>query len=289
MESFDLNINNYDLNDLLNLFNIPFDFDNSHLKTCKRRVHMSHPDKSGLDKDYYLFFTKAYNILVNIYNFKHKKHTDTNYTVEQVEHEMYDAIKKFTNSDNFLKEFNKLFEENKLSNEFMENGYGDWLKETSDKSILELAHLSKQDQLKKIQDLKQKKHQLVNYEHIQEYEDNNGGFSNLTNNKPNNYSSHSIFSKLQFEDIKQAHETSLIHVLPSDKRKQQYNSIGELKLDRDNHINPLSKTQSIEYLNAKYQIAEQHNTTRAFELAKQSQEAEHIQQRTDGYFKRITY
>ena len=56
MESFDLNINNYDLNDLLNLFNIPFDFDNSHLKTCKRRVHMSHPDKSGLDKDYYLFF-----------------------------------------------------------------------------------------------------------------------------------------------------------------------------------------------------------------------------------------
>ena len=34
-EDMDLNIDNYSLNDLLELFNIPFDFDEEHLKQVK--------------------------------------------------------------------------------------------------------------------------------------------------------------------------------------------------------------------------------------------------------------
>lgn len=56
MENLDLNIHNYELNDLLGLFELPFHFDDSDLKNAKRIVLKTHPDKSGLDKEYFLFF-----------------------------------------------------------------------------------------------------------------------------------------------------------------------------------------------------------------------------------------
>ena len=36
MENLDLNIHNYDLNDLLNLFRLPFHFKEEHLKEAKK-------------------------------------------------------------------------------------------------------------------------------------------------------------------------------------------------------------------------------------------------------------
>ncbi len=291
MESFDLDIDNYDLNDLLNLFNIPFNFDDEDLKNCKRRVFMSHPDKSGLEKDYFLFFSKAYNILVNIYHFKNKKDGDTNYNVNNVDKDKYEAIKRFTNSDNFLKEFNKLFEENKLTDDFRDNGYGDWLKQESNKEILELnnKNLSKSERYEKINKLKQMNHQIIEYENIGEYQTNNEGFSHLINNKPSSYGSGNIFSKFQYEDLKTAHETSLIPVLNSDKRKENYKSIGDLKYARGQQIKPLTKKESIEYLKNKQINMEKQDTLRAYKLAKQTQEAQYINMKTEGYFNRITY
>ena len=57
----DLNIDNYTLNDLYNLFNVPFQNGTSYLgepslKTAKQIVLKMHPDKSQLDSKYFLFF-----------------------------------------------------------------------------------------------------------------------------------------------------------------------------------------------------------------------------------------
>ena len=57
MESIDLNIENYDLNDLLELFKIDFDFNENDLKSVKKMVMQTHPDRSKLDKKYFLFFS----------------------------------------------------------------------------------------------------------------------------------------------------------------------------------------------------------------------------------------
>ena len=62
----DLNIENYDLNDLLQLFKIDFDFVAEDLKRVKKTVMQTHPDKSGLDKKYFLFFSAAYKIIYSI-------------------------------------------------------------------------------------------------------------------------------------------------------------------------------------------------------------------------------
>ena len=56
-ESMDLDINNYELTDILNLFKLPVMFDDKHLKQAKVTVLHMHPDKSKLPKEYFLFFT----------------------------------------------------------------------------------------------------------------------------------------------------------------------------------------------------------------------------------------
>ena len=66
----DLDINNYDLDSLVALFKIPIHFEEHHLKQAKKTVLAMHPDKSKLDKEYFLFFSKAYKIIYNIYQFK---------------------------------------------------------------------------------------------------------------------------------------------------------------------------------------------------------------------------
>ena len=60
MDNLDLDINNYELNDILNLFQIPSDITEEQLKQCKKAVLKTHPDKSGLDKEVFLFFSKHY-------------------------------------------------------------------------------------------------------------------------------------------------------------------------------------------------------------------------------------
>jgi len=55
--SVDLDIDNYNLEDILSLFKVPLNFNKEDLKTAKKMTLMTHPDKSGLDKDYFLFYS----------------------------------------------------------------------------------------------------------------------------------------------------------------------------------------------------------------------------------------
>jgi hypothetical protein len=79
MESLDLNIDNYNLPDILALFNLPTLFNEGDLKRAKLAVLKTHPDKSNLPKEYFLFFTKAYRIVHQIYTIRHPV-TNEHYT-----------------------------------------------------------------------------------------------------------------------------------------------------------------------------------------------------------------
>jgi hypothetical protein len=79
MESLDLNIDNYNLPDILALFNLPTLFNDDDLKRAKLAVLKTHPDKCQLPKEYFLFFTKAYRIVHQIYTVRHPA-TDEHYT-----------------------------------------------------------------------------------------------------------------------------------------------------------------------------------------------------------------
>ena len=79
MESLDLNIDNYNLPDILALFNLPTLFNDDDLKRARLAVLKTHPDKCQLPKEYFLFFTKAYRIIHQIYTIRHPA-TNEHYT-----------------------------------------------------------------------------------------------------------------------------------------------------------------------------------------------------------------
>tara|TARA_B100000780_G_scaffold131660_1_gene92314 strand:- start:158 stop:424 length:267 start_codon:yes stop_codon:yes gene_type:complete len=62
--NMDLNIDNYDFDDILTLFKLPYHYSEKDLKATKKKVLRTHPDKSGLDKDYFLFFPKHINYYI---------------------------------------------------------------------------------------------------------------------------------------------------------------------------------------------------------------------------------
>ena len=148
----DLNIENYNLEDILKIFKIPSDFGESHLKQAKKIVLKTHPDKSGLDSEYFLFYSKAYKILYSIYTFKNKSEKkDTTYAdsedLSESRHAILDTFfeknTKIKDHKNFNKWFNKEFDKHKLQDESTETGYGDWLK--TDEGLIDTSNVSKAD------------------------------------------------------------------------------------------------------------------------------------------------
>ena len=78
MDKLDLNIENYTYDDILNLFQIDYNFTLDDLKKCKKKVVITHPDKGG-NKSLFLLFTNAFNILLSCYEFREKKYSSASY------------------------------------------------------------------------------------------------------------------------------------------------------------------------------------------------------------------
>ena len=72
MENFDLNLDNYTLEDLLNLFHVNYNLNEDQMKQAKKIALKTHPDKSGLPKEVFLFFSEAYKVLLTIYKYKYR-------------------------------------------------------------------------------------------------------------------------------------------------------------------------------------------------------------------------
>ena len=137
----DLNIENYDLDDILKLFKINSDFGVNDLKRAKQKVLQTHPDKSTLHPDFFRFYLKAYKKLYYIFEFKNKNklhnssandhidYKDMENYLEEDKKKILDAhLSKKNIKDNFNKWFNEEFEKNNIKREEDLSGYGDWLK-----------------------------------------------------------------------------------------------------------------------------------------------------------------
>ena len=63
-----LNISLYTLDEILGLFDMTYDtMDLEGIKRAKKKVLMTHPDKSRLPADYFLFYKRAFEIVVGFY------------------------------------------------------------------------------------------------------------------------------------------------------------------------------------------------------------------------------
>jgi hypothetical protein len=223
------------LNDLLTLFKLPFHFKENDLKEAKKIVLKTHPDKSGLDKEYFLFFSQAYKYLLKIHQLRQSSTTtNTEYDKDELwsnEHSvLIDGKIKTMSQEDYTEWFNSTFEKMRLRDESEETGYGDWLK--SDDDLVSEKVTSTNQMNEYIQNKKKELRALVVHNDFQDMNTSNGGQFDLVREIPGNYGS-SMFDKLQFEDVRKAHCESVIPVTEEDfHNRKKYTNIDQLNRER---------------------------------------------------------
>lgn len=272
----DLDINNYNLDDILNLFKIPANFGEPELKHAKQIVLKTHPDKSRLPSEYFLFYSKAYKTLYSIYTFKNKQNKSTNDNVDydanvtdsesknSILNQFFQQNKKIKDPNKFNEWFNKQFEQ---LHDKEDTGYGDWLK--TDADIYKPATGTTNEQ---INQYKQHVKTVAVYTGINDMESGFNG-SLLGDNSGHNFSS-SMFSGLAFQDIKQAHTETVIPVSDQDfADKKKFKNLEEYSRYRnEQNTNPLSEHEATNVLNKRMKEEEEMSTSRAYYYAKQQEE-----------------
>ena len=280
IEDLDLDIDNYNLDDILNLFKINSDFDENDLKQAKKMVLQVHPDKSRLPAKYFIFYSKAYKVLYNIHEFRNKSSNkkEENYSILSNEDKnkalqnFFDKNKSLKNPQGFNAWFNEQFEKNKIALESEETGYGDWLR--SEEDVEPEKKISQAEMAIEFDKKKKQVRSLVVHKDISDVYANNLGGSNLSSNAPEEFSS-DLFSNLSYQDLKQAHTESVIPVTEEDYYKvKKFNNVNEYVNYRSTQdTKPLSEMQAMEYLKNKSRIDDQEASKRAYELAKQVEQS----------------
>ena len=284
MENLDLNIQNYELEDILKLFKLPADFTQEHLKNAYRISLKTHPDKSGLEPRFFIFFQKAYSILEKIFHFRNKKKTtSTEYVPEVLNGENANLLRKLDGKSisEFNKWFNELFEKTRVSDNENDTGYGDWYNNYKDKHEPKIA---KQDFGREFEKKKKECKALVVKEELYEM-GGNSGYS-LDREGPKEYSS-DLFSNLQYEDLKKAHTETVIPITKDDfDNKKKFKNLENYKRYRsEQNTAPLSLKQSEQYLREKENKINEYDTRRVYNIIKKDEEVEKANSRWWGALK----
>lgn len=272
LANLDLDINNYDLNDLLSLFRLQYNFTEDDLKRAKKMALMTHPDKSRMDKKYFLFFTNAYKIIYSVYQFRTRSNSQqsTEYVAEKDNDEDKETLlREISKKKDFNKIFNQLFEKNRIHDEASETGYGDWLKSEDD---IDTRKTTRAEMNSAFENKKSEVRSLIVHKDIEEMTSDSGTASDIISDRPESYGS-SLFSSLQYEDLRKAHVECVVPVTMRDyEERKKFKNVDELMRYRKEDTSPLSEKQSEHFLREKQAMMDKTSMNRAFKLAKQEEE-----------------
>lgn len=304
IDNLDLDIRNYKLEDITKLFKIPLVFNESDLRSAKFAVLQTHPDKSKLPKEYFLFFSSAYKMLYQVYTFRSGKNRNNKESYKQIIDEeivdtsedsmklCVDKVKRLSAS-----EFNKLFNEHyeKCKIEMEEDaGYEEWFRSQQCDEGDELpTNTASWDQRishidKKKQTLRERL-ALVSKNDLECVNIYGGGSSHgyaLGQGAPTEHSS-GVFSSLQYEDLKKAHTETVIPVTHDDYiNSRKFNNTHDLKVFRDLNLKSYNydKEEAIKKKSVQVYQEEEDNTHRAFIMAKQDEIAQEMNKKFNGSF-----
>jgi len=285
MDNHDLNLENYDLDDLLELFGLNYHFDEKGLKKARFMCYKTHPDKSKLPKEYFHFYLKAYKMIDKVYYYRQKrKSMTTEYITDEVEADKKTLEMIQTNKKDFNKWFNDAFNKVKIKDNIQDTGYEDWFRSKDDTIKRDNVGLADFD--KAFYNEKINCKALIKRTGIVEM----GGSSgyDLVRDKPQEYSS-TIFSKLSYEDLKKAHTETVIPITKDDfDRVPKFADLNSYKKHRDTtKTEPMSVEEARQYMAMKAEKDGKDNVKRAFKILKQDEEIEKSHQQWWSYIKQI--
>ena len=288
LNTLDLNLDHYSLEDLYKLFNIPGQLNENSLKEAKQIVYKIHPDKSRLDPKYFRFFSSAYKRIYGIYEFQNKstskRYVDEDYyddSNKNVLNNMFETNKGLKDPKNFNSWFNEKFEKHRVEDDDTNKGYGDWLK--SDQGLYYVdENITKTNMNEAFERQKKQIQSLTVYQGIT---DSYSAFSgSLLGDQTDNFTG--TDGGLGFTDLRQAHVESVIPVTLEDyERMPKYKNVNEYKARRDMvDVTPLSKQESERMLLEQSRNLDQQSAALAYKYAQQS---ERSRQKSQSFFSDI--
>lgn len=285
-ESIDLSIENYSREELYKLFGFKTSImlSEENMKEAKKIVLKTHPDKSRLDNKYFVFFSKAYNKLKEIYEFQNK--TNSKKTEDKKEYfeqensqvldKMFDMKKDLKDTKNFNEWFNAQFDKHKLEDQ-SDNGYGDWLK-SDDDVIFTPQNINKDSMAREMDKRKREIQTLTPYRGITDSYSSSGVGGSQLMSYDSNFTSGSLFSGgggggMGYTDLRQAYAESVIPVTEDDFNKvQKFKNVNDYKRQRDSvDMTPLSKEEALRQLYKQDKQKDEESAALAFYYAQQSE------------------
>jgi hypothetical protein len=287
MATHNLNINTYNLDEILELFHLSYNISVNDLKRAKKVVLMTHPDKSKLGPEYFLFYKKAFDVVVQFYENQHKQNQVV--PTEQPKYEPINAsninksaVRKVTSVINemspseFNSKFNQLFDANMSSKPNAERN--SWF--TKDEPSYQVdGDVNKQNMEVMFDKMKQQQNNTVlsRYRGVENLTSGSG--SNLYDEEDNDeYVRCDPFSKLKFDDLRKVHkDQTVLAVSEKDiNNVQLYSSIDQYNRVRGQQtLTPLEKSEAERLLSTQEQQFKQRIMQKEYQSNLRTMEYEH--------------
>ena len=264
-KSHNLNIQMYSFRELLELFQLTSTISIDDLQRAKKMVLKMHPDKSRLPSEYFLFYKKAFDIIVQYYQETAKTTTHvpttkqtyspinepldktTARTVNKVIHEM--------GPKQFHEKFNELFDSiaekpNQDTNE--------WFKKND--PLYEFDTVSSASGLgQAMESVRQKSAALTKYTGVETMTSHGPAYGNLYDNEET-YVSCDPFGKLKYDDLRKVHkDQTVLAVSERDIDKvRTYSSMDHLQRERGSlHVEHVDRSEHERFFAEQQQMTQQ--------------------------------
>jgi hypothetical protein len=270
---------------------------------------MLHPDKSRLGPEYFLFYKKALEIIVQFHDQQNRQNQVVNESTTKyhattaaagsrsVETQVKQSISKMDQQE-FQSQFNDLFEKNQMA-ERPDPNRNAWFR-SEDPAINNIETLGKNVNPKNMSavfdSMKQQQSGVVRYRGVQEMVLNNGvgqlyDHENGDEDGQNQYVCSDPFSKLKFDDLRKVHKDQTVFaVSESDLGKMpKYSSVDEFQRTRDatSELSPLEKAEAQRILDQQQRILKEQMLKREYAAKIKSQEYEKKNQSILATFLRL--
>jgi hypothetical protein len=257
-KAHNLDIHMYSLKELLALFNTDYNISFDYLKRAKKQVLMTHPDKSKLPAYYFLFYKKAFDIVVNFYNNQNKQSQqinaeNTTYVPTSVSNTDKSTTKQVVNAINnmnkreFQDKFNTLFENTMVKKQ--NNTRNEWF--SKDEPIYDTQDNVNANNMGQMFDkIKEKQSGMVKYTGVNNLVVNSGSGTNFYDEEDDNddtYVTSDPFSKLKYDDLRKVHkDETILAVSERDFNKvKQYKSVDHIMRERGSQsLTPIEKQEA---------------------------------------------
>lgn len=256
-KTHNLDIHMYSLQDLLDLFGIGYDISMEDIKRAKKKVLMMHPDKSRLDAKYFLFYKKAFEVVVQFYENQHK-HTQSKQNTTQSVYEANQHSKNDESADkqvssvldkmsvnDFQSKFNKLFDENMTKK--VDPTRNEWF--TNNEETFQINEkVTNKNMGEVFNRIKDTQSSMVKYKGVENLFVNSGSGEKIYDDDNNDeYVSTDPFSKLKFDDLRKVHKDQTVFAVSERdiNKVQQYSSVDHFMRERGKQsLSPLEKQEA---------------------------------------------